>query len=131
MLFPFGHRHHRCRDSRSARPFFAHSSDRGGAFFSCSSAHSSGVGIITFSPVFGLFSRLVVVASPPLAHGPRRRAAGHAGRSSRSFVPSAVYARLRADAREAWDETTGETITHGDGSSVVRAHHRPRLTWTT
>ena len=34
-------------------------------------------------------------------------------------------------AREAWDETTGETITHGDGSSVVRARHRPRLTCTT
>ena len=33
--------------------------------------------------------------------------------------------------REAWDETTGETITHGDGSSVVRARHRPRLTCTT
>ena len=39
------------------------------------------------------------LASPPLAHGARRRAAGHAERSSRSFVSSAVYARLRADAR--------------------------------
>jgi hypothetical protein len=39
---------------------------------------------------------------------------------------------LRADARaRPWDETTGETITHGDGSSVVQARHRPRLTCTT
>lgn len=89
------------------------------------------MGIITFSPVFGFLSRLVVVASPPLAHGARRRTVGHSGCSSRPFVSSAVYARLRADAREAWDETTGETITYGDGSSVVRERHRPRLTWTT
>lgn len=32
------------------------------------------------------------------------------------LVSSAVYARLRADAR-----ASGEAITHGDGSSVVRA----------
>jgi hypothetical protein len=39
---------------------------------------------------------------------------------------------LRADARaKPWDETTDETITHGDGSSVAGARHRPRLTWTT
>ena len=65
-------RHLRCPGSRSARPFFAHSSDRGGAFLSCSSAHSSGVGIITFSPVFGFFLRFAVVASPPLGHGAGR-----------------------------------------------------------
>jgi hypothetical protein len=34
-------------------------------------------------------------------------------------------------ARERRDETTGETITHGEGSLVVRARHRPRLTRTT
>ena len=33
-------------------------------------------------------------------------------------------------AREGRDGTTGGTITHGDGSSVVRARQRPRLTWT-
>ena len=33
-----------------------------------------------------------------------------------SSVPSSVYARLRADARERRDGTTGGTITHGDHS---------------
>jgi len=33
-------------------------------------------------------------------------------------------------AREGRDGTIGGTITHGDGSSVVRARQCPRLTWT-
>jgi hypothetical protein len=57
---------------------------------------------------------------------PAVAAVRHALRLSHVFVSSAVYARLRADARaRRWDETTDETITHSDGSSVVRARHRP------
>ena|SRR5581483_5598971 len=44
----------------------AHSSDRSGAFFSCCLAHSSGVGITTFSLSTVFFLRPVVVVSPPL-----------------------------------------------------------------
>ena len=40
------------------------------------------------------------------------------------LVPLSAYARLRADAR-----ARGGTITHGDGSWVVSARQRPRLTW--
>lgn len=62
----------------------------------------------------------------------RHQARRRAPHSSRSFVSSAVYARLRADARaRRWDETTSETITHGDGSSVIRARRRLRLTCAT
>jgi len=34
-----------------------------------------------------------------------------------------------ADYSEGRDGTTGGTITHGDGSSVVRARQRPLLSW--
>ena len=45
----------------------AHSSDRGGAFSSCFSAHSCGVGIITLFPFPVLTGVLGRRASPPLA----------------------------------------------------------------
>src|SRR6266704_6173545 len=64
------------------------------------------------------------VASPPLAH--RGRPSCRLARSALvSFVRLIGCVRaLRADARARWwDETTAETITHGDGSSVVWARH--------
>jgi hypothetical protein len=60
-----------------------------------------------------------------LAHSAGRRVR-HAGYSSRSFVSSAVYARYVQTRARPWDETTGGTITHGDGSPVVLARHPPR-----
>ena len=59
----------------------------------------SGYYSFTFSPVFGFFWHLVVVASRPSVTVPGWPSVRHAPRLSHLFVSSAAYAHLRADAR--------------------------------
>jgi hypothetical protein len=40
-----------------------------------------------------------------------------------------LHTRVYVQTRAGRDGTTGETITHGDGSPAARARQRPRLTW--
>lgn len=91
-----------------------------------------GSGYYHLLSVLRLLFALGRVASPPLAHG-CLPACRPARRVLVSFVRliGCVRAFTCRRAREAWDETTGGTSTHGDRSSVFRACHRPRLTCTT
>jgi hypothetical protein len=73
----------------------------GGTFFNCSLAHSCEVRIITFSLSVAFFSRAWSLwPHLPSLTVPAAVAVRHVRYLSHLFVSSAVYARLRADARE-------------------------------
>jgi hypothetical protein len=86
-----------------------------------------GVHLFRFLQFTGIVCREASPPSEPLGEHPGLDYAVCSSHRSSHGTCTCVTCRR---AREPWDGTIGGTITHGEGSLVVCARQRPRLTWT-